>query len=70
MGTSPMLHWLVVVVMVALLVFVLRVPFRRRTRESSASIEARLRELQSLKTRGLVTDAEYEERQRAILRET
>jgi hypothetical protein len=36
---------------------------------STSSIELRLRELQQLKDRNLITDAEYEERRRAILRE-
>lgn len=68
-GLQP-LHWLIVVMFLGVPVVVIAWALsraRRRAPDSFVSAEARLLKLRSLKADGLITEAEYEQRRRAIL---
>ncbi|TAM15887.1 MAG: SHOCT domain-containing protein [Rhodanobacter sp.] len=75
MGFDSIWHLLILVIVLAvpvaiivLIVLIVRlVRGLSRRAGPGPSTEARLRELASLKARGLVTDAEYERQRRAII---
>jgi hypothetical protein len=72
MGFDSIWHLLILVIVlavpVAIIVLIVRLVRGLSRRASPApSTEARLRELASLKARGLVTEAEYERQRRAII---
>lgn len=72
MGFDSIWHLLILVIVlavpVAIIVLIVRL-VRRLSRGTGPvpSTEVRLRELASLKARGLVTEAEYERQRRAII---
>ncbi|MEY2150171.1 SHOCT domain-containing protein [Rhodanobacter sp. 115] len=72
MGFDSIWHLLILVIVlavpVAIIVLIVRlVRGLSRRAGPGPSTEARLRELASLKARGLVTEAEYERQRRAII---
>jgi len=72
MGSLSLMHWLVVIVLICVIVLFVKLLLRLLasfpSSRATATAESRLQELERLKSKGLVSAAEYEQQRSSIIR--